>query len=57
MVEHCFRDTTDKRIRSGFFQNAPDLITAIKQYIEENKQNPKVLVWTATAEKHWGNFP
>lgn len=56
MVERWFREITDKRIRRGSFQNVPDLIKAITQYIEAHNQNPKVFVWTATAEKILGKL-
>ena len=51
MVERWFREITDKRIRRGTFKSVPDLIAAIKEYLENNNQNPKVFVWTAPAEK------
>lgn len=51
MVERWFREITDKRIRRGSFQNVPDLIAAITQYIECHNQNPHVFVWTASVEK------
>lgn len=50
MVERWFREITDKRIRRGSFESASVLIAAIKDYIENHNQNPKVFVWTASAE-------
>src|SRR6266481_574906 len=44
MVERWFREITDRRIRRGSFQNVPDLIAAINQYIQTHNQNPKVFV-------------
>lgn len=51
MVERWFREITDKRIRRGIFKSVPDLIAAIKEYMENHNQNPRVFVWTAPAEK------
>jgi transposase len=50
LVERWFRDLTDKRIRRGSFQNVPQLIAAITQYIEGHNQNPQVFVWSASVE-------
>lgn len=51
LVERWFREITDKRIRRGTFKSVHDLIAAIKEYLENHNQNPKVFVWTASAEK------
>ncbi len=51
MVERWFREITDKRIRRGSFNSVPDLIEAIRQFIEANNQKPHVFMWTASAEK------
>lgn len=51
MVERWFREITDKRIRRGTFKSVPDLIAAIKDYMENHNQNPQVFVWTAPADK------
>ena len=51
LVERWFREITDKRIRRGTFQSLHDLIVAIKEYLENHNQNPRVFVWTASAEK------
>src|SRR6058998_411460 len=51
MVERWFREITDRRIRRGSFQNVPDLIAAINQYIQTHNQNPKVFVWSASVER------
>ena len=32
------------------FHSAPDLITAIEDYLKATNDNPKPFVWTATAE-------
>ena len=51
LVERWFREITDKRIRRGSFQNVSALIEAIKDYLENHNQNPKVFVWSAPVER------
>src|SRR3989338_4781001 len=51
MVERWFRDLTDKRIRRGSFGSVPELITAIKEYLDNHNQNPRIFTWTASAER------
>src|SRR3989338_1088643 len=51
MVERWFRDITDKRIRRGSFGSVPELITAIKEYLDNHNQNPRIFTWTASAER------
>ncbi len=50
VVERWFRELTDKRIRRGSFGNVPELIAAIKDYLDSHNQNPRVFVWTASVE-------
>jgi len=50
LVERWFRELTDKAIRRGVFNSVPDLITAIENYMQVHDDEPKPLVWTATAE-------
>jgi transposase len=50
MVERWFREITDKRIRRGVFRNVPELIAAIKEYMNNHNQNPRVFVWTASVQ-------
>ena len=50
LVERWFRELTDKRIRRGVFHSVAELTAAIETYIERNNQDPKPLVWTASAE-------
>ena len=49
MVERFFRDITTSRLRGGVFRSVPDLIKAIKEYVELHNKNPKPFVWTASA--------
>ena len=51
LVERWFRDLTQKRIRRGSFHNVPVLIKTIYDYINNNNQNPKLFVWTASVER------
>jgi transposase len=51
LVERWFRDLTDKRIRRGSFTSVPELIAAIRDYLDQHNQNPRVFVWTASAER------
>lgn len=50
MVERWFREITDKRIRRGTFRSVPELIAAIKEYLDNHNQNPRVFVWTASVK-------
>ena len=51
LVERWFREITDKRIRRGSFGSVPELITAIKEYLDTHNQNPRIFTWTASAER------
>ena len=51
LVERWFREITDKRLRRGSFRSVPELITAIKNYLDGHNQNPRVFVWTASVER------
>jgi transposase len=50
LVERWFRDLTEQALRRGVFGSVPDLIAAIEAYLNANNDNPKPLVWTATAQ-------
>jgi hypothetical protein len=50
MVERWFREITDKRIRRGIFRNVPELIAAIKEYLDTHNQHPRIFTWTASVE-------
>src|SRR5487761_1809243 len=49
LVERWFREITTDRIRRGVFKSVPDLERAINDYVEHNNANPKVFVWTKSA--------
>jgi len=50
LVERWFRDLTGKALRRGVFHSVPDLIASIEEYMKVHNNEPKPLVWTATAE-------
>ena len=50
LVERFLRELTDKNIRRGSFPGVPDLIASIEDYLSVTNDQPKPLVWTATAE-------
>lgn len=50
LVERWFRELTDKALRRGVFHSVPDLIAAIETYLDAHNNDPRPLVWTATAE-------
>ena len=51
LIERWFREITDKRLRRGTFQNVPQLIAAIVEYIEKHNTSPQPFVWTAKADE------
>jgi hypothetical protein len=50
LVERWFRELTGKAPRRGVFHSVPDLISSIEVYMKVHHNEPKPLVWTATAE-------
>jgi transposase len=50
LVERWFRELTDKALRRGVFHSLPDLIAAIQDYLNAHNDNPRPLIWTATAD-------
>jgi transposase len=49
VIERWFRDITQNRIRNGVFHNVPQLIKAIRDYIDHHNANPTTFVWTKKA--------
>ena len=45
-----FGEITRKRIRRGVFSSVENLVSAIKEYIRINNENPKPFVWTKKVE-------
>jgi len=50
LVERWFRELIDKNLRRGSFPSVPVLIASIEHYLAVTNDNPKPLIWTATAE-------
>jgi transposase len=50
LVERWFRDLTEKRVRRGSFESAPELIAAIKEYMTASNADPKPFVWHNSAQ-------
>jgi len=51
LVERWFRNLTQQRLRRGSFHHVKELIRAINEYIDNNNQNPRVFVWSASVEQ------
>jgi hypothetical protein len=49
MVEHFFRDLTEKQLRRGIFRNLEELLESIGEYIDNHNRRPKPFIWTAKA--------
>ena len=50
LVERWFRELTDKALRRGVFRSIPDLIEAIEDYMNAHNNEPRPLIWTASAD-------
>jgi transposase len=50
VVERWFRELTEKRVRRGTFQNVPQLIAAIQEFIDQHNSSSTPFVWTAKAD-------
>ena len=48
LIERWFRELTQNRLRRGSFYAVKELISAIRDYIRNNNQNPHVFVWNAS---------
>ena len=48
-VERFFGLMTEDRIRRGVFRSVPELVAAIRDYLEHHNADPKPFVWTASA--------
>lgn len=56
LIERWLGEMTEKRIRRGSFQSVPALIQAIKDYLENYNQNPRVFLWSASVERILGKI-
>lgn len=50
LVERWFAGLTGEAIRRGVFRSVPDLVAGIEAYLTAYNDDPKPLIWTATAE-------
>lgn len=50
LVERWFLDLTEKRIRRGTSQSVPQLVEAIKEYVEAYHECPRPFVWKSKSE-------
>jgi hypothetical protein len=50
LIELWFSDLTEKRIRRGAFHNVPQLVQAIRDYIEAHNEDPETFQCTAKAQ-------
>lgn len=51
LVERWFKELTDRRLRRGVFTSVPQLIDAMKLWVEHWNQDPKPFIWHKTAEE------
>lgn len=51
LIERWFSDLSMKRLRRGSFSSVPALIAAIEEYLSNHNQNPRVFLWSASADK------
>src|SRR3990172_4134688 len=51
LVEHRFRELTDKRLRRGSFASVPVLIAAIRDDLDHPNPKPQIFVWSASVER------
>jgi len=49
-VEICFNRITQRAIRRGTSRIVKELVTKIDQFVENDNQNARPFVWTATAD-------
>jgi len=49
MVERFFSELTTKRIRRGVFRSVKELEAAIKDFIKNHNEKPKIFTWTKDA--------
>jgi len=51
IIERWFGKITQERIRNGVFRSGPELVDAIKKYIDAHNADPTTFVWTKSAEQ------
>jgi transposase len=50
LIERCFAELTNKRIRRDSFFSVDELIAAINEFLAAWNENPKPFLWTATVD-------
>jgi transposase len=50
LIERCFKELTDKRLRRGVFTSVAELTDAITTWADHWNADPKPFIWKATAE-------
>ena len=50
LVERWFRELTDKAARAGMLHSVPELVATIEKYMQVHNDEPRPLIWTATAK-------
>ena len=50
-VERWFAELTNKRMRRSIFRSVKELEAAIREFISVHNEDPKLFVWTRTAEQ------
>ncbi len=51
LVERWFANLTEKQLRRGVHRSTKELERAIRDYIDHNNQNPKLLIWHKSADQ------
>ncbi len=51
LVEHWFRELTNKRIRRSVFRNLDELVNAITNFIDAHNEDPQRFIWTAPVQR------
>jgi len=51
LVERWFKELTDRRLRRGAFTSVPNLIEAMKLWVQHWNEDPKPFIWHKTAEE------
>jgi transposase len=51
LVERCFAEITERRIRRGTFRSVPELKSGVLDYVRARNKNPKPFTWTTNASK------
>jgi hypothetical protein len=46
VVERCFRDLTEERLRRGVFTSVPELVSVISGHVALHNTGPQPFIWT-----------